>query len=89
MSNFRISDFGMGSLFGCAVSIVASTQEPSSNKSANIRNCPTVRPRSPLARPSGNPVSEQYVFMSCTSNAKISSAIAFKNVAFFAPDIFL
>ncbi len=89
ISIFLISDFGIGSLFGCASSIVASSQEPSATKFAKLLNCPMVLPLSPFALPSGKPVSEQYIFTNASSNARISSAIAFKNSAFFTPEIVL
>lgn len=53
----RRSGLGMGERSGWAVSMRASTHEPSSMRSANMRSWPTVRPRSPWQRPSGRPVS--------------------------------
>ena len=87
--SFLISGFGCGSLVASPLSIVASTQEPAAIKLAKPLNCPTVLPLSPFARPSGKPLSEQYVLINTSSKAKISSAIAFKNAAFLVPEILL
>ncbi len=57
----RISTLGSGCLSGIALSILASTHEPSSTKSANIRNWPQVRPRSPKSLASGKLVSAMVV----------------------------
>ena len=55
---FRMSCLGIGFLSKSAVSIVAATQEPSSNIVAKLVNCPMVLPLSPFALPSGKPVSD-------------------------------
>src|SRR5690606_41240261 len=56
---YRISDLGNGTLSGCAVSILASTQEPSRITVANNCNCVTVLLRSPITLPAGKPVSAE------------------------------
>ena len=56
---FLKSGFGAGVLSGSAVSMLASTQEPSATKFAKFLSCPIVLPRSPFALPAGKPVSEQ------------------------------
>ena len=84
---FLKSTFGIGWRSGWAVSIEASTHSPASTWSAKALNCPKVLPRSPLARPFGNPLSEWYTSKSSSPKASISSAIALKNVAFCAPEV--
>ncbi|MEZ5305209.1 MAG: hypothetical protein R3F11_31885 [Verrucomicrobiales bacterium] len=49
----RRSGFGIGCRSGSAVSMVASTHDPSRTMPANIRIWLTVRPNSPCCRPSG------------------------------------
>ena len=51
----RRSGLGMGERSGFAISMRASTHDPSSMRSANMLSCPTVRPRSPSQRASGSP----------------------------------
>ena len=81
----RISTFGIGWRSGSAVSILASTHEPSRNKLPKSFNCPIVRPRSPVILPAGKPDSAQHRSINESPNARISSAIASKKSAFSNP----
>ncbi len=86
-SFFLRSCLGAGVRSGWARSMLASTQEPSRNSSANILICPIVLPLSPITRAAGSPVS------SCTlSDQIITQRInffrdGFKKFCPFAPGI--
>src|SRR5436189_8435 len=81
----RRSGFGTGAWPGIAVSILASTQEPSFTNAANIFNWLTVLPLSPSILDFGKPVSLQQIVTSSSPVFIISSAIVSKNNAFSAP----
>ncbi len=83
----RRSTFGMGSRSGWAVSIRASTHEPSSMRSAKSLSCPMVRPDSPRILASGRPVSSGPLAAMSSMTASMLLAIARRNVAFSGPDL--
>ncbi len=80
-STRRTSGFGNRWRFESAVSITASTHEPSRTNAANICNCPVVRARSPVNRASGNPVSARPRVIKSGPSATISSAIFSRSTA--------
>src|SRR5919199_1698606 len=82
----RRSGFGMGFLSGSARSMVASTQDPSPTRSANMRSCATVRARSPVSLWAGRPVSAEARSISSSPRATISSATASRNSAVSSGD---
>src|SRR5690606_37188444 len=77
----RISGRGAGVRSGNAVSIRASTHEPSRTVAAKSRSCAQVRPRSPTMRASGRPVSRVVRSISVSPSASISAAIVSRNRA--------
>ena len=79
---------GSGVRSGSATSIRASHQEPSRSTSAKSRNCPTVRPRSPINRSRGRPDSALARWSRGSPSARISSAIRSRKVARSVAEVF-
>ena len=70
----RISGRGSGWRSGRAVSMTASTQEPSRKRAEKARNWPVVRAISPVRRASPSAVSPSAAAMSASARDSISSA---------------
>ena len=85
----RKSARGIGSRSGKAGSILAPIQSPARTTLAKSLSCPMVRPRSPLIRPSGSPLSAIARVTNVSPSANISSAIVSRNTARFSSGIFL
>src|SRR5690606_13261244 len=85
---YRISERGDGSLSGMAVSILASTHEPSLTTVANNFHCPTVLARSLITLGTGKPVSAEQRSIQASQRFKMSSAMVSKNKAFSFPLFF-
>ncbi len=77
----RRSGRGAGCRSGSAVSMRASTQEPSRTTCANSRSCPQVRPRSPVMRATGRPVSATARWISTSPSASMLAAICSRKPA--------
>ena len=84
----RRSGRGSGCRSGRAVSIRASTQEPSRRYSANKRSCPVVRPRSPVSRGKGSPDSACAAVQEFVSNGLDLGGYLFQKTGFFGPRLF-
>ena len=78
----RRSGFGTGVLSGIAVSILASTQDPSFNNAANIFNWLTVRILSPSILACGKPVSLQQTVTSSSPCSTVLQQWFLKNLLF-------
>ena len=77
----RKSARGDGWRWGRAGSMVASRKLPSRTTDANRRSWPTVRPRSPVRRAKGRPVSACARFSKVSPSAMMLSAMASRNAA--------
>ena len=89
ISILLISGLGIGCRFGSAVSIDASSHDPSRTKLPNIFNWETVLPRSPIILASGNPVSRQHLSINPSPRLIISLAISSRNNALLSLSIWL
>ena len=84
----RRSQRGSGWRSGNATSIRASTHEPSRAKAANIFSWVTVRPRSPVSRARGRPVSKCARCKRSSPSSSISAAMRSKKSARDVPELF-